>query len=289
MTRYWRVPVGGPPSVVAASVSVHLPESLRERTYRFPSFWTLHIYRHAGEIRIGEERFEVKPGYASMIAPDTVHHYTFVGRAEHAYLFLRFPEGAGETRVVPVVQELGPRFLAMDQALREAIAWAPTEPVRASARAWDLVWQLVDEDTQEVADGALAQGTHPAVRKACEWMELNMQQTVTLEGLAGEAGVSAAHLARLFTKELGVTALDYLRRRRANLAGMLLRHSTLPIKAIAGEVGIADLHQFNKMVRRELGDSPRAYRKARPELAITYQVVGREGREERYKGPRYKG
>jgi len=40
----------------------------------------------------------------------------------------------------------------------------------------------------------------------------------------------------------------------------LLVYSTLPVKVIASEVGIPDLHLFNKTIRRELGHSPRAIR-----------------------------
>ena len=45
-------------------------------------------------------------------------------------------------------------------------------------------------------------------------------------------------------------------------ARYLLEHSTMPIKAIARDVGIPDLHLFNKTVRRELGKSPREVRKS---------------------------
>jgi AraC-like DNA-binding protein len=275
MERFWRVPLGGVPEIVGASVGVHLPESQRERTYRFAGFWTFHIYQHGGEIRVGEERFEIGPGWASMIAPGVEHHYTFVGRAEHAYVFLKFPEGGEEERRrVPVTQDLGGRFLGMDRGLREAIAWAATEPRRAQARVWDLLWQLVNEGGEGGERGELAAGSHPAVRRACEWLEVNLQSAVTLAELARHAGVSGAHLTRLFTKEMGVGAFDYLRRRRALRAGVLLRHSSLSIKEIAGEVGLGDLHLFNKTVRRELGVSPREYRRMEPGLEITYRVVG---------------
>ncbi|MHC4887055.1 MAG: helix-turn-helix domain-containing protein, partial [Planctomycetota bacterium] len=40
----------------------------------------------------------------------------------------------------------------------------------------------------------------------------------------------------------------------------LLRQTDLPVKAIAVEVGMADLQRFNKAFRRSTGVSPRAYR-----------------------------
>jgi len=74
------------------------------------------------------------------------------------------------------------------------------------------------------------------------------------------AGTHNNHLTRLFHTTYGVTISAYIRQRRAERARHLLLHSTLPIKAIAAQVGIADLHLFNKTIRRVLHDSPRRVR-----------------------------
>jgi len=69
-------------------------------------------------------------------------------------------------------------------------------------------------------------------------------------------GISYTHLAYLFQKTLGMTISQYVRRRRIERAGHLLRFSSLSIKAIAAQIGCEDLHVFNKMVRKELSQSP---------------------------------
>jgi AraC-like DNA-binding protein len=294
MKQYWKVPLGHAPRILTAAVSVHLPQSQRDRTYHFPASWTMHIYQHRGELRVNDEVYPLKPGVVSLVEPGRVHHYKFVGRAEHAYMFLQFPDPQADVRLIPVTQDLGRRFLTMDRAFREAIAWAPTSPVRAAARVWDLLWQLVEDgpvtsttraqvvcvtglgrESAEMPDGLLSPTGHIGVRKACEWVEVHLQSEISLSALAREAGLSAPHLTRLFSHELGMTPMAYLRRRRALRAGTLLRHSTLPIKAIAAEIGIPDLHQFNKTIRCELGLSPKKYRASQPELPITFHHVGR--------------
>jgi transcriptional regulator GlxA family with amidase domain len=54
--------------------------------------------------------------------------------------------------------------------------------------------------------------------------------------------------------------VGYIRRLRTERARHLLVNSTLPVKAVAVQVGLPDLQQFNKVIRRELGRSPREVR-----------------------------
>ena len=53
---------------------------------------------------------------------------------------------------------------------------------------------------------------------------------------------------------------DYLRRCRLDRALYLLTQSDVPIKEIACEIGIPDLHAFNKAIRRGFGLAPRELR-----------------------------
>jgi transcriptional regulator GlxA family with amidase domain len=67
-------------------------------------------------------------------------------------------------------------------------------------------------------------------------------------------------LVRLFRRHLETTPVAYIRKRRAEHAKHLLIHTTLPMKSIARQIGLTDLQQFNKLLRKTLGRSPRAIR-----------------------------
>jgi len=87
------------------------------------------------------------------------------------------------------------------------------------------------------------------------------ERTLAVAELAVELGISHNHLTRLFRRTFDKTAVAYIRERRMGLAKHLLLNTNLPIKSIAYQVGIPDLHLFNKTVHRELGASPRVFRK----------------------------
>ena len=82
----------------------------------------------------------------------------------------------------------------------------------------------------------------------------------SVASLARRVGVSRNHLTRLFRQHLQTTTVDYLQGRRMKQVRHLIEHSCLPIKLIAEEVGLSDLHQFNKFFKKRTGLSPRAYR-----------------------------
>jgi transcriptional regulator GlxA family with amidase domain len=70
-------------------------------------------------------------------------------------------------------------------------------------------------------------------------------------------------LTRLFRAATGKTVVAALQERRVERARHLLTYSDLPVKDVAARVGIEDLNQFNKMMRRHCGAAPRAIRGGR--------------------------
>jgi AraC-like DNA-binding protein len=99
---------------------------------------------------------------------------------------------------------------------------------------------------------------HPALRKTVQIIEARLEGTIVIPDLAREVGMSHNHLIRLFRAKFKTTIEGYIRDRRIKRALNLLRYSTATVKSIAAEVGLPDLHQFNKAIRRECGRSPRA-------------------------------
>jgi len=81
--------------------------------------------------------------------------------------------------------------------------------------------------------------------------------------VAREVRLSTTHLRRLFEAECESSVKEFIQARRLERVRHLLEHSTLSVKAIANEVGMSDLQQFNKLVRRHLGDAPSRLRRQR--------------------------
>lgn len=79
--------------------------------------------------------------------------------------------------------------------------------------------------------------------------------------LAAGTGLSAGHLAELFTRDVGMPPYQYLLERRLERAVELLVDSDLPITSIALEVGFGSGPHLSRAFREAMSCSPREYRR----------------------------
>ncbi|MEU0134063.1 helix-turn-helix transcriptional regulator [Streptomyces sp. NPDC006296] len=242
-----------PPAVVSIGVGVHGVSGPRD-VFRLPGLWQLHLYGYSGHLTVGGSRHPIAPGRVSLVPPGTEATFDYRGRSEHLYAHLRVAD-AGERHLVPVMQDAGTEAPLISGLLRRALAAAPGAPAQATAEMWTALWRVA-----RLAGRARPGGAHTAVATAMAHIEARLATPLTVPEIARHSGISHSRLTRLFRAETGSTVAAYIRSRRLEHAGHLLRESTMSIQAIACAVGISDLQAFNKACHRELGGSPRAVR-----------------------------
>lgn len=243
-----------PPRLQAAGRAVH-GQTPVER-YRFADQWSLHHYRYRAVLELDGRAHPIRPGAVSLVPPRVRMVYRFPRPGcRHDYgLFIpgravgRPPAGSGEPVAVwSDAAALGPAFLELfDRVIDEH----GLRPRRAEAALWEMLWRLGDGRRQhEAAAGDPAEVVASRIRA-------RLGETLRVADLAEEVGLSHNQLTRRFRARFGTTVVAYIRQRRLAAAERMLRHTTLPVKVIAMEVGLPDAHQFNKAVRLGLGGSP---------------------------------
>lgn len=239
------------------SLSVNTPRSeLAAEDPSLPGF-RINFYKHEATLILDGVEFAVAPGSVSVIAPGVSYEHRYAEKP--AYLSARFllREQNGEAMPLSALQDLGSEFTQLCQRLEHAASVFHTRPAQAEARLWDVLWDLSERTSRREQR---VSKRHVALDRACRVIQSRLSEPLSLADLATPAGVSPAHLTRLFRAEMGLTATDYLRRCRLERAQYLLTRSDIPIKEIACEVGIPDLHAFNKVIRRGFGVAPRELR-----------------------------
>ncbi len=103
----------------------------------------------------------------------------------------------------------------------------------------------------------------PAGRSALQdvqrWVIAHPAEAHSVADLAGRAGISPRHFARLFREEIGVTPSAWVERVRVEAARQLLEEG-LPPKLAGARCGFGDVETFRRAFRRRFGVSPAAYR-----------------------------
>ena len=93
-------------------------------------------------------------------------------------------------------------------------------------------------------------------------IEQPVEDELSLSALAESAGLSPFKFLRLFKKQTGVTPYRFLLQARIREALAMLRETSRSVTDIAFDVGFGDLSNFINAFRREVGCSPRQYRKS---------------------------
>ncbi len=222
-------------------------------------------------MRVHDQAFPIRPGHVSITPPFVTLEHHFQGSSMHRVGHFALPVAAGSGIPIPAMQDVGEAFTAMEASFVEAIGWFSTQPRRAEARVWDILWRL----TAPAAPDGGKPTLHPAVEKTLQSIELRLGETLGVSALADDVDLSHSHLTRLFHQAIGTSIISYIVERRVQRAQHLLVYSTQPIKTIAAQVGVPDLHQFNKTLRRALGQSPSSIR-AGGFLPTTRMAAGKE-------------
>jgi len=253
------------PVIRHAGVNHHGRRRRRTERYRNLGTWCVHLYRYHADLRVDGEWYEIRPGRATLLPPNAELEFRYRGNSTHACVHFSLlpyqPDEPPALVQIPLMQELGPIFAPLNLQLEQVIATYAGKPRRASIGVLELLWRLSELRDPAGENSASTPTLVPNVVKlAIKRIELTLSEPVYVKDLARELGFSHAHLTRLFHAATGSTIAAHIARRRAERAAELLMHTNVPIKTVAAQVGLPDLHQFNKTIRRLLGDSPRAIR-----------------------------
>ncbi len=105
----------------------------------------------------------------------------------------------------------------------------------------------------------------PVMRQAIALMEDNLEDPLTIPGLAKALGISQRKLERLFRKHVGSSVVGFYRMLRLQHARVLLTNTDLPIREISVACGYSSLSHFAKSFHAQFGRRPRDNRDAWPE------------------------
>jgi AraC family transcriptional regulator len=98
------------------------------------------------------------------------------------------------------------------------------------------------------------------LKQALEYMNVHLNENVSLATISEELGISQYYFCRLFKQSTGMTPHAYLIQQRVNRSKQLLKQRELTINDIAIECGFANPSHFAKHFRNHTGISPKEFR-----------------------------
>lgn len=262
----WYINLGSRPVTIKAGRGVFVPgatrrflvgsSSLTER--HFSIHWVLLVPQYRGEITVDEFCFRVRPGVFVIAPPHATITLRFEGRAVQYWAHVSLSCGREPGILIPCVTRLRRQRKAIESMFSKGIAAFERNDAAAANEIFGCVLEFVAN--LEAEKNVTHRNLPPRMRDALHLIEEQLHRPIYVEEIAHKVGLGRRQLLNQFQEQFSTTVSGYIRQRRIERALILLRRTSIPIKAVAVESGIDDLQMFNKLVRRAVGLGPRAYR-----------------------------
>jgi len=155
------------------------------------------------------------------------------------------------------VATAGAAMAQMDLMLAVIAKFAGTGLAEACAR-----YLLLDRRASQVPYMAITfmAGQDPQVARAESWLRRNLDRDVTMDDLAGAAGLTPRTFARRLKAVCGLSPVRFAQRIRLEAAVTLLATTGLAVDEVARRVGYAEPTTLRRLLRRDAGRPPSALR-----------------------------
>ena len=98
------------------------------------------------------------------------------------------------------------------------------------------------------------------IRQVQEWVLENLEEDLTVDQLAAQAGMSVRNFSRAFKSDTGETPADFVEAARLDAARRMLEETASPLKRVAARSGFHDQNSLRRAFVRRLGVTPGDYR-----------------------------
>lgn len=155
--------------------------------------------------------------------------------------------------------QIDPQYYDNSSSLNRNIRKNKQRELYARVESRGIIYQLLAQflhgasPKQYVAD--------KRITKMLEYLRANLTTPPDLDALATFSCLSKDHAARIFKREMKMTPLAYINKKRIEKAQLRLVTETTPIKEIAYQLGFADQTYFCRVFKRATGQTPLDYRK----------------------------
>ncbi|MUT67211.1 helix-turn-helix domain-containing protein [Paenibacillus sp. NEAU-GSW1] len=228
----------------------------------------------AGDCRIGEVPFELRPGFSFYLKKGMPAQWKLDSGGADCYLLLlervMLTKRRGSWSVTTALAEA--------ESESEEAAWLPFAPGRLSIGNADAVLESVVQLCESGAsNGSLQELLHriigskrevaaeaafgempgeSGIEASIRFMQSHFRDKIKLETLADVAGLTPTSYSRSFKKQKGVTPIEYLTQLRIDASKPLLSKDNCSVKEISSIVGFGNEFHFSRTFKRSVGIAP---------------------------------
>ncbi len=258
----------------ASSTLVHRGQvnSAYARVEEMPC-WTLHLNLAGGGLFLSENMEQrTAPGQMMLMRPDARYHYGLHPLEEHWQhlwaLFQPRPHWSElmvwkelDQGILLLVLPEGEARLKVERLFRELIDIGHSGSVEQSNLQHNKLEEILIRARSVLAEQH-RKSVDPRIRHACEYMQTRLGEKFSLEEVAADCHLSISRFAHLFRDQMGMGPKAWINDLRLQKARKLLLTTEEKISQIGSMVGYEDPAHFTRYFRKNMGCSPRHFRRS---------------------------
>ena len=94
-----------------------------------------------------------------------------------------------------------------------------------------------------------------------DYIDKNYHQAINLDTLSEASFISKSYISHQFKKDMGMSPIDYLIKKRLEIARYLLTNTKYAVAEVAKQIGYDNPLYFSSLFKKNVGISPTEYRK----------------------------
>ena len=241
-----------------------------------------YILEGCADFMIGDVKFTSEKGDIIVATPNVLHSVYPHERQKQVYVtFLFSPEMLGMSIgdrlsanfILPIVSgelSVNPRItkehfyyskliLAMDNIISAAEGNTTYLDLLIKSELMRFFW-LLNEAGDITKKTFKASINDEIIYPAIEYINAHFSEDISIQVLAKEVNFSESYFIRMFHKKTGVSAIEYLNQIRIKAVCEQLKLTETAISEIAFNCGFRNLSNFNRVFKRIVGTTPKAFR-----------------------------
>lgn len=119
---------------------------------------------------------------------------------------------------------------------------------------------MEDDFVRRVHQVKTQTGISPQVQQCCEYIQLHVEDKITVDQLAQQVGHAKNYLIKKFHKETGKTIGAYITEAKMERAKLLLKEPGKSVQDVAEQLGYATQSHFGELFRKYTGMTPAQWR-----------------------------
>ncbi|MDR1417058.1 MAG: AraC family transcriptional regulator [Prevotellaceae bacterium] len=184
--------------------------------------------------------------------------YDFPVTLEATPLDLLLTERLVQLNPESYLTQFDPELYDNAPTISQSIAQNSRMPAHVIVETQGILAQLIAKFLKP----ARAKAAHKDARinKSLQYIHENTGREISVSQLASASCLTEDHFIRIFKKEVRLTPLQYVNRKKIEKAQLLLLTTDLAVRDVAFELSMDNVSYFNRVFKQHTGTTPSSYR-----------------------------